>query len=444
MTNRIESFITSLDQRVEAIANTCTACGACARACPTLPIAGIDADDPRSLTAGVRNLLLGNEADETSKAWASACCGSGKCLTACEHGINPRFMLTMARREMSKNQAPEKRRTAGKQAFQKMSRGVRVLSRLSLPPELLAKLSPRSHPEQAEAPDLIFYTGCNMLKTPHIGLLCLDVLDALGVTYEVQGGPSACCGILQTRPGDTENAGRQAFNTLDKLAASKTSDVLSWCPTCQIQFGETMIPSYREATGSALAMTMLPVYLAIRLDHLRPLMTNPIQKRVAIYEYAGELGVMQSVRSLLNAIPELEVIELETASIGYTSIALAPLGNYHRDTMAAALREAEAQGVDTLVGVYHADHREFSGHESAWPFTTANYMELVGESMGIARPDRFKELKLMQDADAILAASIPLIEAHGLDPEQVRDIVITDLLNDQHLPIDRSLHQESE
>ena len=279
-----------------------------------------------------------------------------------------------------------------------------------------------------------------MLKTPHIGLLCLDVLERLGTTYEVQGGPSACCGILPSRPGDTANGGRQAFGTLDKMAASKTSEVLSWCPTCQIQFGETMIPSYREVTGSSLDMTMFPVYLASRLDELRPHLTRRVERRVALYEYAGELGVMPAVRTLLAAVPGVEIVEIETSSIGYTSTALAPLGNYHKTTIASALRDAEAAGVDTLVTIYHGDHREFAGHESEWPFTVANYMELIGESMGIARPDLFKQLTLMRDADAILAASKTQIEAHGLDPELVRDVVINDMLGAQALPVDRKLH----
>jgi heterodisulfide reductase subunit D len=440
MQTRVDQFISSLDQRVDEIANACTACGACAEACPTLAVAGIDVSDPGGLTAGVREILKGNQADSASQAWATACCGSGKCLTSCEHGINPRFMLTMARRQLSQSETTEQRRAAGKAAFQKMSRGVRALSRLSLPPELLARLSPHAHPVSDQIPDVVFYTGCNMLKTPHIGLLCLDVLDKLGVTYEVHGGPSACCGILQTRPGDTANAGRQAFNTLDKLAASKTSQVLSWCPTCQIQFGETMMPSYREATGQSFDMRMFPVYLASRLDALRPHMRNPVKKRVALYEYAGELGVMQSVRMLLNSIPDLEVVDIETSSIGYTSTALAPLGSYHKKTVAAVLREAEEARVDTLVGIYHADHRELAGHESEWPFKVANYMELVGECMGLARPDRFKELKAMRDAEAIVAASMPLIEAHRLDPEKVREIVVADMIGDQNLPVDRQLH----
>ena len=428
MSDRSDAFIESLDRRVADIASACTACGACADACPTLAVAGIDGSDTQALTAGVRDILRAGEGPADSEQWAKMCCGSGHCLTVCPEGINPRFMLTMARRAMTQANPEPDRRAAGKAAFQKMSRGVRVLSRLSLPPDLLEKLSPRSHPERDEVPDMVFYTGCNMLKTPHIGLLCLDVMEALDVTYEVQGGPSACCGILPTRPGDSALGGRQAFGTLDRMAASKTSQVLSWCPTCQIQFGETAIPAYREITGSSLDMAMFPVWLAGQLDRLAPMMTRRVEKRVALFEYAGELGVMEAVRELLSAVPGVEIVEIETSAIGYTGTALAPMGSYHKDTVEDALKDAEAAGVDVLVGIYHGDHREFAGREADWPFAMQNYMELIGESMGFAREDRFKELKLMADADAVLAASAGLIAEYGLVAEEVRDVVVQDML----------------
>ncbi len=440
MTDLVEKFRTSLDERVADILDACTSCGACAAVCPTPRVAGIDASDAQALAGGVLDILRGVRGPEDSEEWARTCCGSGFCLSVCEHGINPRFMLGMARRAMTQRNAAGDRKAAGKAAFQKMSRGVRVLSRLSMPPEVLERLSPRSHPERAEAADVVFYTGCNMLKTPHIGLLCLDVLEKLDLTYEVHGGPGSCCGILQTRPGDMSNAARQAFSTMDRFAKSKASQVLSWCPTCQIQFGETMIPSYREMTGTGINMTMFPVFLAARLDKLRPFLTRPVNKRVAIYEYAGALGVMEGVRALLGAIPGLEVVEMGHSSIGYTSTALLPLKDYYKTSVAKGLAAAEAAGVDTLVGVYHSDHREFSGHQEAWPFDVVNYMELVGESMGLTQPDRFKQLKLMADADAILAASTTLIEAHGMDAEEARDVILSEMLGDQHLPVDRSLH----
>jgi hypothetical protein len=153
-----------------------------------------------------------------------------------------------------------------------------------------------------------------------------------------------------------------------------------------------------------------------------------VEKRVALFEYAGELGVMEAVRALLNAVPGVEIVEIDTSAIGYTGIALAPLGSYHRDTVQAALAEATAAGVDSLIGIYHGDHRDFAGRQADWPFQMQNYMELIGESMGLAHPDRFKELRLMADADAILAASAQALAAHGLDAEQVRDVVVKDML----------------
>ena len=114
--------------------------------------------------------------------------------------------------------------------------------------------------------------------------------------------------------------------------------------------------------------------------------------------------------------------------------------DYQKKTIAKTLLKAEEMKVDTLVGVYHNDHREFSGHEAAWNFKVANYMELIGESMEINRPDMFKQMKLMGDVDAILSSASELIEENGLDLSEVREVVISDMLNDQQLPIDRNLH----
>jgi heterodisulfide reductase subunit D len=64
-----------------------------------------------------------------------------------------------------------------------------------------------------------------------------------------------------------------------------------------------------------------------------------------------------------------------------------------------------------------------------------NFLELVGESMGLARPDLFKRLKLMQDVDAILADAAPMIETHHLDLDEVRSVILADMLGEQPLPL---------
>src|SRR4029078_1170928 len=110
-------------------------------------------------------------------------------------------------------------------------------------------------------PEVVFYTGCNVLKTPHIVLLALDILDVLGVSYRVMGGPGDCCGVIQFRTGDLEASGRIAYRTTDRFAATGAAKVLAWCPTCTIQIGENVMPG-REAP--AYGLEPFVVYLAGR------------------------------------------------------------------------------------------------------------------------------------------------------------------------------------
>jgi hypothetical protein len=63
-----------------------------------------------------------------------------------------------------------------------------------------------------------------------------------------------------------------------------------------------------------------------------------------------------------------------------------------------------------------------------------NLLEIVGESMGIRHEDSFKRLKMLQDADAILADCGDLVARHGLDPAATRAAVVA-MLEEQPLPL---------
>ena len=60
--------------------------------------------------------------------------------------------------------------------------------------------------------------------------------------------------------------------------------------------------------------------------------------------------------------------------------------------------------------------------------------------MGLRHPDLFKRMKLMQDADEILAGAKDMIALHGLDADEVRAVILSDILGEQKLPPDRALH----
>ena len=90
-------FEQALDTRVAEILDRCTSCGACVDVCPMPGPAGIDASDSPTLAAGVLAILRGEDHPEASARWAAVCTGSGHCIPACQYGVNPRFMLAMAR-----------------------------------------------------------------------------------------------------------------------------------------------------------------------------------------------------------------------------------------------------------------------------------------------------------------------------------------------------------
>src|SRR5437879_11582879 len=144
---------------------------------------------------------------------------SGECIKACDYGVNPRFLLAMARLAMTRKNEPRERRKAGVQNFRRMSEDVGVLSHLQLSDDALERLGqkPTARPpaNNGELPDVVFYTGCNVLKTPHIALLRPHLMDAIGTSYKVMGGPSHCCGVIPLRTGDTEPSGRVAGNPPD-------------------------------------------------------------------------------------------------------------------------------------------------------------------------------------------------------------------------------------
>jgi hypothetical protein len=111
------------------------------------------------------------------------------------------------------------------------------------------------------------------------------------------------------------------------------------------------------------------------------------------------------------------------------------LPDYKRGLHRAELEAAEAAGVDALVAIYHPDHRDLCAHERDWPFKIVNILDIVGASMGLHHDDHFKRLKIMQDADAIVADCQDMIAARGIDPALAREVVVKAMLADQPLPL---------
>jgi heterodisulfide reductase subunit D len=436
-------FEAALDARAQAMADACTRCGKCVEVCPVTGPGGLTAEElqnPPAVIGGVVDIVRTGSGNDAARKWANACILSGECIKACDYGVNPRFLLHMARVKMARAADPATQRKNGVDGFRKVAREVTQLSRIQLDDALLQRLGQGAKPgsanaAQGEPPDFVFYTGCNVLKTPHIALLALDIMDALGVSYEVMGGPTHCCGIVQMRAGDVATSGRVAEATLDKLSRSKSGQVLSWCPSCQVQFAETTLPTIEKTRGAKpFEMTPFTLFIRKNLDRLRPLLREPVPMRIALHRHPGIAGVVDAAADILRAVPGIEIVDLQQPAVGLQANSIRVLPAYRRQLQERELAAAAAAGVDALVALYHSDHRELCAHERDWPFRIMNLYEIVGASMGLHRDDRYKQLKMMQDAEAILTDCRELVEAHGLDVEATRAAIVA-MLDEQPAPL---------
>ncbi|MFP6774450.1 MAG: (Fe-S)-binding protein, partial [Alphaproteobacteria bacterium] len=214
-----------LDQERNALVSDCTACGKCVEVCPVTPFTDIKSGDEPGVIGGILGLLRdGTPLDGAAKDWAGQCNGCGICIPACPEAINPRRMLMLANTVEAEQDSPTP------QLFRKMSRSIRIMAAMQLAPPEFDRLlrNPRAHPA-----DVVFYTGCNPIRTPHLLFNAMAILDALEVDYEVVGGPGACCGIIQSKwEGDQDRAEIVVDGTINRFAGFQPKSVLSWCPSC--------------------------------------------------------------------------------------------------------------------------------------------------------------------------------------------------------------------
>src|ERR1700754_2984152 len=150
------SFETALDARVEEMLDACTRCGKCVEVCPSVTPAGITDASAGDIIGGILDIVRSGEGPDVSRKWASACMLSGECVEACDYGVNPRFLLAMARVAITKasNELPDRRRQ-GIATFRELSSALSMLPRLQLDDEMRERLGqkPASAAIRAETPD---------------------------------------------------------------------------------------------------------------------------------------------------------------------------------------------------------------------------------------------------------------------------------------------------
>lgn len=79
------------------LADACTACGECYRACPMVPrTAALNGAAPEAVMAGILDILRDQPGSPEAIAFAGACTRSGVCTPACPEKLDAAFLMRLA------------------------------------------------------------------------------------------------------------------------------------------------------------------------------------------------------------------------------------------------------------------------------------------------------------------------------------------------------------
>jgi Fe-S oxidoreductase len=81
----------------DRLADACTACGECYRACPMVPrTPALATAQPEAVMAGIRDILRDGAGTAAAIAFACACTRSNVCTEACPEKLDAAFLMRLA------------------------------------------------------------------------------------------------------------------------------------------------------------------------------------------------------------------------------------------------------------------------------------------------------------------------------------------------------------
>ena len=429
----MSAYADRLESLAQEAADRCTSCGKCYEVCPTARESGFDMLQGKERVAEMVSLTRdGGVAAPGLQQWLNACDGSARCTEACPEGINVRQWVTIAKMKSLEAARPREEGAAGAaNRFRHMAQAVRLLASMQLPSETLKKILA---PAEKRTADVLFYTGCNVLRTPHIVLNVMDILDALDLDFDVVGGTAHCCGVYQFQEADLPTYERMGHRTFQRFGQSGASKVLTWCPTCTKNFDEL-----EEAVEpAAFDMGHVSEFLADNLEALKARFSaDQPKRRVVIHEHQGIGATVASIRNLLAAVPNLELVELpQDSGFSYACGGQAAKFKDREQAIHRALAEgAVAAGADTIATMYHSCHRALSGAEALYPLKVVNFTDILAEALGRGgHPDYYRLYKAGGSMDEAVAAARKFLANNGVrvDENSVKSLT-ADIFNETGL-----------
>ena len=338
-----------------ALADRCVQCGLCLPTCPTYAESRLETESPRGRIALARAWELGTiAATPAGEAHLDHCLGCRSCEAVCPAGVEYGELLVQARaRQRARRPAGWRQRAiealVARPAL--LTFVLRAYGRLHpwlparwrpLPPPAPG---PRPAPPSREEPHVALFVGC-AANAYEAGLrdAVARCLAALGVRVDSPSGQT-CCGSVHAYAGNSEAARTLALRNREAFGAAST--VLTFASGCH----EAVSKALEGGTNRTVdAIEFLARELAAHPERWRWRTTT---ERIALHLPCTQRNVVRSantLRTLLAAVPGLEIVELDASGCCGASGAQMLDDPRHAATFRAPLlRQLEGSGATRLL-----------------------------------------------------------------------------------------------
>lgn len=97
MPNLESTLVAHIRDNSARLADACTACGECYRACPMVPrTPALATAAPEAVMGSIRDILRDGAGTADAIAFAGACVRSGECTAACPEKLDAAFLMRLA------------------------------------------------------------------------------------------------------------------------------------------------------------------------------------------------------------------------------------------------------------------------------------------------------------------------------------------------------------
>jgi glycolate oxidase iron-sulfur subunit len=335
----------------EKVIRECVKCGVCQAHCPTYQATKKEGAVARGKIALAAALLDGETGlEERLQQDISMCLMCGSCVNKCPNKVPTNEIVGAIRREITDNQglsligkgvstllgSPVLMKTLSKSGamlspllLKKVpeTSGLRlrfpspIMKDRTIPRIAFRNLFDRvpefieGHPDK---PVIGFFAGCSITYAyPEIGEMMVAILQRMGFSVYVPRAQQ-CCGIPALSSGSGKLVEQLAETNVSAFRKKEVRHIITACASCNGGIGEyyqTMKMDYHDFTGKVIDFSVFLKQQGLFAE-LAGMDKWPERVKVTYHDpcHLKTQGITKEPRQLLRALPNVDFIEMESAS----------------------------------------------------------------------------------------------------------------------------------